>query len=50
MIYRDYIKRCDKIILSKILTITRGNESKAARQLAISRGTLRTKCIGIGID
>ena len=45
----DEVARCEKDVLTRAINLNRGNMSKAARMLGISRSTLYEKCRRYGV-
>jgi two-component system nitrogen regulation response regulator GlnG len=49
-LYHDALRRLDRILLTRVLEHTGGNQLQAARLLGITRGSLRTKLRELGIS
>ena len=48
-IYAETLEMMERKLVSKILSVTSGNQSQAAEMLGITRGSLRTKIRALGI-
>jgi two-component system nitrogen regulation response regulator GlnG len=48
-LYAETLRRMERILLTRVLQRTHGNQLKAARILGITRGSLRTKIRDLGI-
>jgi two-component system, NtrC family, response regulator AtoC len=48
-LYQDAIRRLDRLLLTRVLKHTEGNQLRAAKLLGITRGSLRTKLRDLGI-
>jgi two-component system nitrogen regulation response regulator GlnG len=48
-LYEDVTKRLDRLLLTRVLKHTEGNQLQAAKLLGITRGSLRTKIRSLGI-
>jgi two-component system nitrogen regulation response regulator GlnG len=48
-LYADFQALTDRHLLTELLRVTGGNQSQAARILGITRGTLRTKLLALGL-
>src|SRR5207302_5532274 len=51
-LYAEVLRRVDRLVLTRVLRHTNGNQLQAAKLLGITRGSLRTKLreLGIRID
>jgi two-component system nitrogen regulation response regulator GlnG len=51
-LYAEVLRRVDRLLLTRVLRHTQGNQLQAAKLLGITRGSLRTKLreLGIRID
>jgi len=49
-LYSEALSIVDRCIVSRVLKLTDGNQSKAAEVLGITRGSLRKKIQGLGIS
>ena len=49
-LYRNFIAIAEKPLMEKILNVTKGNKSEAAKILGINRNTLDTKLKYLNID
>jgi two-component system nitrogen regulation response regulator GlnG len=51
-LYAEAVHRLDRLLLTRVLQHTNGNQVQAAKMLGITRGSLRTKIreLGIRID
>ena len=49
-VYAETLEMMERYLLTKILTLTEGNQSEAARVLGITRGSLRHKIRSLGIS
>jgi len=47
---KDYVRNVERMAISRALETNRGFETRAAKELGISRGTLRTRCKEFGIS
>jgi two-component system nitrogen regulation response regulator GlnG len=48
-LYREIHQELDRLVLSRVLEYTGGNQQRAARLLGITRRTLRTKLQDVGL-
>jgi two-component system nitrogen regulation response regulator GlnG len=48
-LYTEWLRLTDKLLLTRVLRHTNGNQMQAARILGITRGTLRTRIRALGI-
>jgi two-component system nitrogen regulation response regulator GlnG len=48
-LYEDTLRRMERLLLTRVLQHTQGNQVQAARILGITRGSLRTKLRELGI-
>ena len=51
-LYAESLEMIERYVITRVLRITKGNQSKAAKMLGITRGSLRNKihALGISID
>jgi two-component system nitrogen regulation response regulator GlnG len=49
-IYQESLQLLERFLLTRVLRETQGNQSKAARRLGITRGSLRNKMRDLGIQ
>ncbi len=49
-LYADTLKEMERVLLTKVLQHHEGNQSRAAEQLGITRGSLRNKIRSLGIS
>lgn len=49
-VYKYFVEAVEKPLIEKILTMTKGNQLKAARFLGINRNTLRSKIKKLNIN
>lgn len=48
-LYAETLEAMERFLLTKVLTLTQGNQSEASRLLGITRGSLRNKIRSLGI-
>jgi DNA-binding NtrC family response regulator len=49
-LYQESLHMLERYLLTRVLRETQGNQSKAARRLGITRGSLRNKMRDLGIQ
>jgi DNA-binding protein Fis len=49
-LYQESLHLLERYLLTRVLRETQGNQSKAARRLGITRGSLRNKMRDLGIQ
>ena len=48
-LYNEAVEMMERYVLTRVLRLTKGNQSKAAQMLGITRGSLRNKIHSFGI-
>jgi DNA-binding protein Fis len=49
-VYRDTMSVMERPLLAHVLSLTGGNQLRAARLLGLNRNTLRKRCRDLGLD
>lgn len=49
-VYRDVVALVERPLLEHVLSLTGGNQLRAARLLGLNRNTLRKRCRQLGLD